>query len=340
MHSTLYTPDPRLLGTAYGLFDFSDHGQRTLGHTGYGPPMHSLLLLLPDQNLGVFVTYNSKGSGELTAQHTGFQKAFFDHYYPAPAAAAIQPPADLKRAGRFVGNYRYSSSPSTTLAKLVEIAGGNTVEIRDPGDGTLLFVLEGSELRFVQVEPLYFRQVDGPFSAVFRENGKGRITSMFTDTMPQYGTVKQRWYQTPNFNRALLLVCVLISLSMIPVAAIRLIRDRHLSGDRKPTSRGARAALWIILGISILNPLIVAGTVWGMFGMQNELIGPPLIMEIALGLGLVSTAMTVGALVYATLAWKNRYWGIAARAYYTLVTVAAVAFVWFLNHWNMLGWRL
>ena len=29
MHSTLYTPDPRLLGTTYGFFDFSDNGQRT-----------------------------------------------------------------------------------------------------------------------------------------------------------------------------------------------------------------------------------------------------------------------------------------------------------------------
>ncbi len=34
MHSTLYTPDPRLLGTAYGFFDFTDNGQRTIGHSG------------------------------------------------------------------------------------------------------------------------------------------------------------------------------------------------------------------------------------------------------------------------------------------------------------------
>jgi CubicO group peptidase (beta-lactamase class C family) len=340
MHSTLYTPDPRLLGTAYGLFDFSDNGQRTLGHTGYGAPMRSVLLLLPDQNLGVFVVYNSKGSGELTTQHFGFQRAFFDHYYPASAVEPIQPPADFaKRAGRFVGNYRYTSSPSTTLIKLVEIAGGNTVEISNPGDGTLLFNIEGGEFRFVEVEPLYFRQVDGPFSVVFREDDRGRITHMFTGVMPQYATVKQDWYQTPGFNRSLLLVCVLIFLSMIPIAAIRLIRDRRLSDERKPLSRGARAALWTILGISILNPLVVAGTVWGMFSMPNELIGPPLIMEIALGLGVLSAVMTAGALVYTLLAWKNRYWGIAARLYYTLLTVAAVAFVWFLNSWNMLGWR-
>lgn len=31
--------------------------------------------------------------------------------------------------------------------------------------------------------------------------------------------------------------------------------------------------------------------------------------------------------------------GVAFRAYYMLVTVAAVAFVCFLNSWNWLGWR-
>jgi hypothetical protein len=45
------------------------------------------------------------------------------------------------------------------------------------------------------------------------------------------------------------------------------------------------------------------------------------------------------ALIYSVLAWKNSYWGIAARVHYTMVTVAAVAFVWFLNYWNLLGWR-
>jgi CubicO group peptidase (beta-lactamase class C family) len=341
MHSTLYTPDPRLRGTAYGFFDWSDNGQRTLGHTGYGPPMRSVLLLLPDQNLGVFVAYNSKGSGELTSQHIGFQRAFFDHYYPAPAVAPLQPPADFAaRAGRFVGTYRYASSPATTLLKIIELIGGFIAEVSDPGDGTLRVTLEGLEFRYVEVAPLYFRQVDGPFAIVFREDDSGRITHLFTDIMPQYAAVKESWYETPRFNWALLLGCVLIFLSMIPVALIRWMRDRRQSGDRKPASRGARAAQWLLLGVSILNPLVVAGTVWGMFSMPNELIGPPMLTTIALGLGVVSAALTVGALVYTVLAWKNRYWGIATRVYYTLVTVAAVAFVWFLNYWNMLGWRL
>ncbi|HZD59357.1 MAG TPA: serine hydrolase domain-containing protein [Anaerolineae bacterium] len=341
MQTTLYTADQRLLGTAYGFFDVSDNGQRTLGHSGYSPPMHSLLLLLPDQNLGVFVVYNSAGGDEPTLQHSGFQRAFFDHYYSAPAVAPIRPPADfVERAGRFVGSYRVCSSPSTTFIKVAELFGAYKVEISDPGDGTLLSTIEGREFRFAEVEPLYFRQVDGPFSVVFREDDRGHIMRMSTGVMPQYTAVKLGWYETTGFNVALALGCVLVFLSVIPVALIRFVRNRRLGSDRKPSPRGPRVAQWIIVGISVLNLLFVVGVVGVMqWGMTSELHAVSLTTKIVLGLGVLGAVLTVGALVYTVLAWKNSYWGIAARVHYTLVTVAAVAFVWFLNYWNLLGWR-
>ncbi|HEY6071925.1 MAG TPA: serine hydrolase domain-containing protein, partial [Anaerolineales bacterium] len=341
MHSTLYTPDPRLGGTAYGIFDWSDNGQKTLGNSGYLPPMHSEMLLLPDQNLGVYVNYNSEGGGMLTSQHTGFQRAFFDHYYPAPKAAPVQPPADFaERAGRFVGVYN-TLGPFTTLVKVGALFGGGYAgRISDPGDGTLLLSLEGMEFRFAEVEPLYFRQVDGPFAIVFREDGRGRITHLFTDIMPQYALLRMDWYQTPAFNMALLQGCILIFVSMILVSVIRWIQNRWRGGDPRSGSRGPRTADLVILAISILNPVFVAGLMWGVTGsMQNILLDVSPIVKIVLGLGVLSAVLTIGALAYTVLAWKNKYWGIASRLYYNLVTIAAVAFVWFLNNWNMLGWR-
>jgi CubicO group peptidase (beta-lactamase class C family) len=334
MHSTLYTPDPRLLGSAYGFANISDNGQWTLGHQGYSPPMNSQLLLLPDQNLGVFVAYNTKEIGELTTQHFGFQRAFFDHYYPASAADPLQPPADFAaRAARFVGTYRLNESSETTVEKIAGLL--SAVEVRDSGDGALLLPTPWGEWRFVEVEPLYFRQVDGPFSMVFREDERGRITHLFIDFVPQYAAVKLDWYETPSFNMALLLGCILIFLSMVPVAAIRLIRNRRPSRDRAP-----RMPHWILLGVSVLNVLFLVGTVWGMlWGRPNELLDASLILKIALGLGVLAAVLTVGALVYTVLAWKNGYWTVAGRAYYTLVTIAAVAFVWFSTYWNLLGWQ-
>jgi hypothetical protein len=73
--------------------------------------------------------------------------------------------------------------------------------------------------------------------------------------------------------------------------------------------------------------------------MQNILLEPSMFIRIVLGLGVLAAVLTVDALVYTALAWKNGYWGVIFRIYYTLVTIAAMAFVWFLNYWNWLGWR-
>jgi CubicO group peptidase (beta-lactamase class C family) len=342
MHGTLYTPDPRLLGTAYGFFDFTDNGQRTIGHSGGSDPIFTLLLLLPDQNLGAFVVYNSQGGKDLVNQHLGFQRAFFDHYYPAPALKPIQPPADFaEQAGRFEGSYQITGGEAgtseTTIEKFGGLFGMGTVQISDGSDGTLLFKNPWAEWRFVEVAPLYFRQVDGPFHILFREDDQGRITHMFTDYTPMFAFEKLKWYETRGFNMALAVGCVLGFLSMITLAAIRFIRNRRQSGCRKAAPRGARAAYQIVVGISVLNLLFVIGTV--VWFNPVPLFGVSPIYKIVLGLGVVSAVLTVGALIYGVLAWKNGYWGIATRAHYTLVTVAALAFVWFLNFWNLLGWR-
>jgi CubicO group peptidase (beta-lactamase class C family) len=339
MHSTLYAPDPRILGVTYGFFDWSDNGQRTLGHRGYFPPMHSTLLLLPDQNVGVYVIYNSEGGRQVANQHTGFQRAFFDHYYRAAAVESIQPPADFaKRAGRFTGSYRSTEGSGTTAFKFVGLM--DAYEISDPGDGTLLFTTPFGEWRFVEAEPLYFRQADGPFGIAFREDDRGRITHLFFDRFPQMAYEKLDWYETRGFHVVLALGSVLIFLSVIPAGLIRFIQDRRLRGDRKPAPRGARVAHSIILGISVLNLLFLVGFALGVPELErNILLDPPLIMKVALGLGVLAAVLTAGALVYTALAWKNRYRDVVFRVYYTLVTVAAVAFVWFLNYWNLLGWR-
>ena len=338
MHSTLFAPDPRLLGSAYGLFDFSDNGQRALGHNGDTLGFKSLLLLMPEQDLGVFVAYNSESAGELVLQHLGFQRAFFDHYYPAPAVEPIQPPADFaERADRFEGSYRLTRMAYTTLEKFMEFFGGGTVQVSDSGDGTLLWTTPWGEWRFVEVEPLYFRQVDANFGIAFREDDQGRITHLFTDLAPMYTFERLAWYETPGFNMALLAGCMLIFLSMIAAASIGAIRNRRLRRDPRAEPRGARAAQWILLGICVLNLLFVVGSY--LWINPKPMFGVSIAGQIVLGLGVLSAVLTVAALVCTVLAWKNSYWGIASRAYYTLVTVAAVAFVWFLNYWNLLGWR-
>ncbi|HEY5731569.1 MAG TPA: serine hydrolase, partial [Anaerolineales bacterium] len=333
MHGTLFAPHPNILGNAYGFFEFNDNGQRVIGHSGSGEPMESLLLLLPEQNLGVFVVYNSLGAGELNRQHFGFQRAFFDHYYPAPAVEPIHPPEDFaERADRYVGAYKWTMSSYTTLEKYFALMGP-TIYVTNPGDGTLLLESPYGDWYIVEEEPLFFRQVNGPFHMAFREDDQGRITYLFTDFTPMMSFEKMQWYETIGFNMPLLMTSLLMFLSMLVVAFIRFLRNRQRIADQTPSScRASRLIAWI----SILNLLFIVGNVmWG----EQIVFGILFAYKVVLGLGVLSALLTVGALVYAALAWKDRYWGVAFRIYYTLVTVAAVAFVWFLNQWNLLGWR-
>ncbi|MBK9942487.1 MAG: beta-lactamase family protein [Kouleothrix sp.] len=335
MHTTLYTPDPRILGTTYGFFEFSDNGQRVIGHGGEAEPMHSTLFLLPDQNLGVFVAYNSTGAGSLTSQHLGFQRAFFDHYYPTPVVEPIQPPADFaQRADRFVGTYTSTMRAHTTFEKFVTLLG-MAIDVKNPGDGTLLTVAPWGEMSFVEEAPLYFRQVNGPFHILFRADAQGHLAYLFTDFTPMFAFEKTPWYATLSFNLWLVLASLALFISMLLVAAIRAIRRRSQS-DQAPAPRGARVAIALMVAISALNLLFVAGNfAWG----EQLVFGVSLAYSIVLGLGVLSALLTVGALMYAVLAWKERYWGIAFRAYYTLGALAAAAFVWFLSFWRLLGWQ-
>jgi CubicO group peptidase (beta-lactamase class C family) len=336
MRDTLYTPDPRLRGTAYAFAEVTDNGVWTLGHEGHYPPMRSQTLLLPDQHLGIFFAANTRDIGELTTQHMGFQRAFFDHYFPAPAVEPVTPPGDFaERAARFVGSYRVASYPAATPDKVAQLFGEFIIEISAPGDGTLLLPIHGMELRFAEVEPLYFRQVDGPFSLIFTEDDQGRITQFYTDLQPQYAARKLPWYETSAFNLSLLMVSVLVLLSILLVALAQVVINRRRAADPRPASRTAR---WILLAISLLNLVFLFGMLFG-YHPPTELHGVALPIKLLMTTTVMSALLTAGSLVYIVLAWKNRYWGIAARAYYTLVTVAAVAFVWFLNQWNLLGWR-
>jgi len=353
MHSTLFTPDPRIRGNVHGLIDMSDNGQWTIGHYGGAAfaEFNNGMILLPDQDLGVFVTYNSEGSGVINTQHLGFTRAFFDHYYPPPEAAPIEPPADFaERAGRFTGSYRITSSSYSTFYKVLGLFLG--VTISDPGDGTLLFSAMGLELRLVEVEPLFFRQVGGDHvggaDLVFREDDQGRITYAFTGFAPMWSFEKLNWYEAPSFHMALALGCALIFLSLLIVALIGFIRDRRRRGaDGEPAPRGARVARWIAVGISILNLLFLVGSIGTVFlGNPVPFYGVSLFYRLVLLLAVLAAVLTIGALVYTVLAWtglgdpqRRPYWGIVGRVYYTLVTLAAVAFVWFLNFWNLLGWR-
>jgi len=336
MRTQLFTHDSRLDGNAYGFWERTLNNKRTIGHGGDTVWFHSLLILLPEHNIGFFVSYNSAGAGVLLQDK--FLQAFMDHYYPVPETPEPKPSPDFKkRADRFIGYYGMNRGVFSTYEKLANLM--MTVQVKATDQGALLTPYPAGlgAKQWVEVEPLVFRQLNGQETLIFQEDSQGRITHAFISEFPIFALVKLSWYQTPPFHYSLLAVSMILFLSTLawPISAF----FRVLCRRKKEETHAPRSARWIAGVMSMLLVLFVLGMATVLSDQMNIMFGVPPLVKILLVLPLISVVIAIAALIVTVLAWKKKYWSWCSRLHYTLVVLAALAFIWFLNYWNLLGYH-
>jgi len=191
--------------------------------------------------------------------------------------------------------------------------------------------------QYVEVEPLLFRELDGQRELAFRNNSQDRITHMFTGG----AYIKLKWYEVAMFHYILLVFSHILFLSALVTWPVSALRDR-LKAKKKAGAPRSCQARWVAGGMSALYVLFLVG-IWVIVlsgGIYSTILyGVPPLLPFVLLLPLVAAVLTIAALGFTVLAWKNRYWGVAGRVHYTLVTLAALAFIWWLNYWNLLGFK-
>jgi CubicO group peptidase (beta-lactamase class C family) len=337
MHGTLFAYDPRLNGLAYAFWELSWNDQWIIGHPGDMITHHSMLALLPDRNLGLYAVWN--GEGGLQLNEGPFLQAFLDHYYPVAELDPVPLADAAERAGRYIGSYRMNVGSITTWEKMMAIFGA--LNLRDSGDGTLLLDTPYGQQRWVEVEPLVFHEVGGQDMVIFEDDDQGRIIRAFVHSQPRMTIEKLAWHESPGLHMPLLLGSVLVFLTMVIAAPVSAIRARRRGSETEPQPRLARVARWLAVGASALLVLFTAGLfiLMGTMTWYTPMFGTPPFLTALLVLPVLAAVLTVGALVFTVLAWKDRYWGVAGRVHYTVVTITAVVFLWSLNTLNLLGWR-
>lgn len=136
LHTRQFTNDPRVPGgVTYGFEEQSMNGQRLLVHLGGLAGFFSLLALLPEQRVGIFVSYNSI-SGGAGYPSLPFLQAFLNHYFPVPEEPLPPPPAGFaERISQISGTYWPTGRSYTTLEKLLSFESGGTggISVADGG---------------------------------------------------------------------------------------------------------------------------------------------------------------------------------------------------------------
>ncbi len=337
MHRQQFVHHPELPGSAYGFYLRDQNDRLILEHGGVMPGFASLLFLIPEDNLGFFLAAN----GFQLDLPERLMQAFLARYYPADPQPQPPPtPAGQlspEQARHFTGTYRFNRYPQTSFEKLSALIG-LIPEIRVAATPEGYLNIQNAS--FAEVEPLLFQHVGGTSQLAFRQNQQGQITHIFLGQSVFQVFEKLAWFETVRFNLLLLGGCVLVFLSMGVAQLITLYRRWRKHGSSQ--SRTLRWAMHLAGLMGGLNLLFIIGIGLTLaltdFWVLYE--GMPLLALLLLCVPPITTGLTVGLGIGTLILWRNPTGAVWQKLHYTLVTLAAIGFVWFVEFWNLFGFRL
>ncbi len=320
---------PALNRMSLGFYEQQINDQVAIGHGGDLILFHSYMWIIPSQNVGIYVSMNSSGSGPANfALRMALFEQFGDRYFPR---ANDKPPVELatakEHAKMLVGSYVSSRGFFTNFADISNFIGQTKIGLDKDGRPLVPDLLGRPPRKWIEVAPFVWEDTNGHQRlAATVENGKVVRWSvdavspfMVWDRLPWY---RQASWLMPLFLAALGIV--LISALSWPVAAID--RRRHAL----PQTRSGRdlTVYWLVRGFSWLVLAALGGwmlVLQALFGSEADLDWLIWLLEIG---GTIAFFGLFGSTFW--IMWRdrnaNRKW--FAKLWSVLLVLAAFVILW------------
>jgi CubicO group peptidase (beta-lactamase class C family) len=332
MHSRAFANDPRLPGMDLGFYEQRMNGLHVIGHEGDTQYFHSAMFLIPDKNVGIFMSYTGSGAAPLRA---GTLQAFFDRYYPAPPPTIPAAPANFTQtAQKYAGRYRFARHSSTKIDKVMTLLSAPITVSVLPKTGRLLVTGLGAEPeQFTPVADSLFQQVEGDTRIGFTEDAAGNVTRLSIGALPFMGTERVPWYEVPSLWYAVLSISALFFLSALTSLYYRRKEIKLMpTAEKRATWISVATAFWCFLTFIVLAVVATSAS-------ATLVSAIPTSFKVALVMPLILVLLTILLIVAAIGVWRGGYWTAGRRIHFTLITISAISVCLFFNQWNLLGWR-
>ena len=319
MHKQQFTHHPKLSGICYGFLERFTNGERAIWHDGDTGAFSSFLLLLPERNIGYFMSFNSR-SGSIAREE--ITKRFFDHYFPRgkkEAKALIS--ASPKELSALSGTYRYTRYSHTNFEKIGVLAG-IIPEVRVSAKNN------GLQLLGHQVVPVgkdLFEWDDSSGYVFFRKDSKGDVTYMFFGSSLPKAYEKIPWYGSALFQRILIAIVVASFISGFIIWTILLIREQHKS----------IAGMLFVVNCFLSTLFIVGLTLFLLNNARSISYGMSLMLKLLLWMPPLLILLAVMKMIFTAVVWKESYWSIGRRIHYSFLALIDVLFVAFVLYWRL-----
>jgi CubicO group peptidase (beta-lactamase class C family) len=335
MHRRAFTQADALNGMALTFWEQDRNGHHILGHDGGNPVFRSNLRLFPDDNVGVFLSFNAIGpdSGVFPVRSV-FLDEFIDRYFPgAPAEHATMSTA-REHARMAAGIYEASDRKSSFFRVLGLF---DQTEVTANSDDTIVLSsqtnLDGSPKKWREVGPFLWREVRGQDLLAMKVID-GRVVTIARSFDPAGALLPAPFGRPAWLLAAMLVSAVILLLFSISWPATALARRRY---GLPPPFAGRRAfAHHLARGVALVILLYVAA--WALL-LQQVAAGEVELFSVGTasvfsGLRILQLLGLLGAVGSAAVLWNlwisiRQDVGWARRVSSGLLAIACLIFVWF-----------
>lgn len=331
MQTQQFSAAPGLNGIGFGFYEMNRNGERILGHLGTTSYFHTLMLLFPDRQLGIFISFNSAEGGGVLRSGGRFLDDFLNHFFPQTFMAVV-PSADFaQRAAEYTGTYFWNNRfGQTTIEKLLSLFEAVTISSTD--DNRLRVESGSSGRTFTEIEHDRFVRSDGYDALVFHRDETGQVVRASLNSRAVFALERRSWYETQAVTIVVLIVTGIVFFAGIIInsfllwngsAASRIVMIGHWSGLLMPLVN-----LAFVIALAVLLPGLIKGA-------SSEMA-----LRLILMLPMIGVALTLVLASVTTMEWIHNTGSLLMRFQQTALFIAGGVFAAMLYIWNLLGWRL
>ncbi len=237
---------------AHGFFYDRRNGRLVIGHGGDTILFHTDLSLIPEERVGLFVSFNSRGAGDSAyLPRDDLIKDFIDRYFPAPASDPPTLPTAREHAAEIAGPYESSRRVESGFLAFLYLLEQVGIVAND--DGTIS-LSSGDGEKFREVAPHVWRETGGDHQlALTHVNGRKTILDSEDPTAVLHSLP---FWRSSQFTIIILfgsLIILLWTLLAWPGAAIL----RRVYGQARALS-GRSLTLYRLTEVAVLAVVIYA----------------------------------------------------------------------------------
>jgi len=343
MMTQQFSHHPNLDGMTLGFMERTTNGRRVLMHAGSTMIFDTGLYLLPDEEMGILLSY----SGNNYTTHVDVFKEIMDQLFSIPELNHKKPSVDAKeRANSYKGEYHQNRRSFTTDAKFISLMMG-MMHVDVDKEGYLLVNHAGETSRFVETDLGVYeniqnvKQIDpfGTFSTiVFGKDPHGN-TLLMTDGPMSYS--KAPWYSTSGITFLTLITLIVFMIGTLIYWGIKgifnLKKRSYLPQEKLSKITKGLAVFYSSLIVVFVVELILNGEFDPVYGLPKidfmEIPSWFIIFDILFYVMVLNGVVLVFFIGWCL--WK-KYWKIPTRIHFVVLMLAAIILNGIFYYWNLI----